>query len=78
MTRFFPSYLATPTTNRAQIFTGLLFYAYYVEIHQVGRLVFDNYQQCQMSLKTTKKTDGVNFKTNLGLAEKKIAERDLN
>ena len=27
----------------AQIFTGLLFYEY-VEIHQVGRLFFDNYQ----------------------------------
>ena len=30
--------LATTTTNWAQIFTGLLFYAY-VEIHQVRRLV---------------------------------------
>ena len=36
-------YLATPTTNRAQIFTGLIFDAY-VEIQQVRRLVFDNYQ----------------------------------
>ena len=40
---FFHSYLATPTTNWAQIFTGLLFCAY-VEIHQVRRLVFDVYQ----------------------------------
>ena len=40
---FFYSYIASPTTNRAQIFTGLWFYAY-VEIHQVRRLVFDNYQ----------------------------------
>ena len=30
-------------TDWAQIFTGLLFYAY-VEIHQLWRLVFDNYQ----------------------------------
>ena len=29
-------------TDWAQIFTGLLFYAY-VEIHQLWRLVFDNY-----------------------------------
>ena len=45
---FFHYYLATSTTNWAQIFTGLLFYAY-VEIHQVRRLVFDNYQQCPVS-----------------------------
>ena len=45
----FHSYLATPTTNQAKIFTGLLFYAY-VEIHQVRRLVFDNYQKCTLSL----------------------------
>ena len=32
-----------------QIFTGLLFFAY-VEIHQVRRLVFDNYQWCPLSL----------------------------
>ena len=32
-------------TNLAKIFTGLLFYAY-VGIHQVRRLVFDNYQTC--------------------------------
>ena len=31
------------STDWAQIFTGLLFYAY-VEKHQVRRLVFDNYQ----------------------------------
>ena len=40
---FFHSYLATPTTNRAQIFTGLLLNAY-VEIYQVRRLVFDIHQ----------------------------------
>ena len=33
----------TSMTNWAQIFTGLLFYAY-VEKHHVRRLVFDNYQ----------------------------------
>ena len=34
-------------TNSVQIFTGLLFFAYmYVGIHQVRRLVFDNYQRC--------------------------------
>ena len=32
-------------TNWDQIFIGLLFYAY-VGIHQVGLLVFDNYQRC--------------------------------
>ena len=32
-------------TDWAQIFTGLLFYAY-DGIHQVRRLVFDNYQTC--------------------------------
>ena len=37
---FFHYYLATSTTNCAQIFTALLFYAY-VEIHQVRRVVFD-------------------------------------
>ena len=31
-------------TDWAQIYTGLLFYAY-VEIHQQWRLDFDNYQQ---------------------------------
>ena len=40
---FFHNYLATPTTNRAQISTGLLLYAY-VKIHQMRRLVLDNYQ----------------------------------
>ena len=38
----FHYYLATSATNWDQIFTGLLFYAYYVEKHQVRRLVFDN------------------------------------
>ena len=32
-----------------QIFTGMLFCAY-VEIHQVRRQVFDNYQRCPVSL----------------------------
>ena len=36
-------------TNLAQIFIGLLLYAY-VGIHQVGRLVFDNYQRCTFAL----------------------------
>ena len=40
---FFHYYLATSMTDWAQIFTGLLFYAY-VEIHQLWRLDFDNYQ----------------------------------
>ena len=40
---FFHYYLATSKTVWAQIFTGLLFYAY-VETHQLWRLVFDNYQ----------------------------------
>ena len=44
--------LTTLTTNWAQIFGGSLFYAY-VEIHQVRRLVFVNYQQCPESLRTT-------------------------
>ena len=39
---FFHYYLATSMTDWAQIFTGLLFYVY-VEIHQLWRLVFDNY-----------------------------------
>ena len=37
-------------TNWAQIFTGLLFYAY-DGIHQVRTLVFDNYQTCTVPLK---------------------------
>ena len=37
-------------TNWAQIFTGLLFYGY-DGIHQVRRLVFDNYQMCTFPLK---------------------------
>ena len=41
--------LTTLTTNWAQIFGGSLFYAY-VEIHQVRRLVFVNYQQCPVAL----------------------------
>ena len=36
-------------TNFAQMFTGLLFCAY-VGIHQVRRLVFDNYQTCTLPL----------------------------
>ena len=49
---FFHYSLATWMTNGAQMFTGSLFYAY-DEIHQhdqVGRLVFDNYQRCPVSL----------------------------
>ena len=42
---FFPYFLATSMTNWVQIFSGLLFYTY-VEIHQMRRLVFDNYQRC--------------------------------
>ena len=38
-------------TNLAQIFKGLLFYGY-VEIHQVRRLVYDNYQTCTFRLTT--------------------------
>ena len=48
---FFHFSLPTLTTNWAQIFTGLLFYEY-VEIHQVRRLVFDNYQTCLVLLIT--------------------------
>ena len=47
---FFHFYLATSSTNWAQIFTGFLFYAN-VEINQVRRLVFDTYQKCPLSLK---------------------------
>ena len=47
---FFHHFLATSMTNVAQIFTGLLIYAY-VGIHQVRRLVFDNYQTCSVPLK---------------------------
>ena len=36
-------------TNWAQIFTGLLFYGY-DGIHQVIRIVFDNYQSCTFPL----------------------------
>ena len=41
--------IANLTTNWAQIFTGLLCYAYF-EIHQEWTLVFDNYQACPVSL----------------------------
>ena len=34
------------------IFTGLLFYAYYVGLHQVRILLLDIYQQCQVPLKS--------------------------
>ena len=37
-------------TNLAKILTGLLFYAY-DGIHQLRRLVFDNYQTCTFPLK---------------------------
>ena len=48
MAFFFNVYsLANSMTYRAQIFTGLLMYAY-VGIHQARRLVFDNYQRCQL------------------------------
>ena len=50
---FFGYYLTTSTTNWVQIFIGLLFCAC-VEIHQVRRLVFDNYQRCPVSLKCCK------------------------
>ena len=46
---FFHHFIATPMTNWAQIFTGLLFYVY-DGIHQVGTLVFDNYQTCTFPL----------------------------
>ena len=36
------------------MFTGFLFHAY-VEIHQLRRLVFDNYQKCPVSLKCSLK-----------------------
>ena len=38
-------------TNLAQIFTGLLLYAY-VGIHQMRQLIFDNYQRWTFPLKT--------------------------
>ena len=46
---FHCSLIANLTTNWAQIFTGLLCYAYF-EIHQEWILVFDNYQTCPVSL----------------------------
>ena len=39
--------LATAMTNVVQIFTDLLCFAY-DGIHQVRKLVFDNYQTCPM------------------------------
>ena len=47
---FFHYYLATSRTNWVQSFTGLLFCAYNVEIHQVRILVFDNCQRCPVSV----------------------------
>ena len=41
---FFHYSLETLITNCVKIFTGLLFYACYIGIHQVRILVFDNYQ----------------------------------
>ena len=46
---FFHYYLATSTTNWVQNFIGLLSCAY-DEIHQVRRLVFNNYQRYPVSL----------------------------
>ena len=46
-------FLATLMTNQAQIFTGLLCYAC-VGIHQVGRLIFANYQRCTFPFKSNK------------------------
>ena len=40
---FFHYYLASTMTDLAQIFTDSLFYAY-VDIQQLRRLAFDNYQ----------------------------------
>ena len=50
---FFHCYYATSTPNWVKIFTGLLF-CVYVEIHQVRRLVFDNYQVCPVLSKLNK------------------------
>ena len=52
---FFHCSLTTSMTNWAKTFKGLLFCAY-VEIHQVRRMVFDNYQQCPWMLITNKLT----------------------
>ena len=45
--KFFSSFIIISQLQRpirwAEIFTGLLFYVYF-EIHQVRRLVFENYQ----------------------------------
>ena len=43
--------LETSMTNLAQIFTGLLLYAY-VGIHQMRQLIFDNYQRWTFPLET--------------------------
>ena len=45
-------------TNLAQNFTGLLFYAY-VGIHQVRKLVFDNYQTCTFPLNQDKHLENI-------------------
>ena len=47
---FFHHFLATSMTNRAQLFTDLVLYAD-VGIHQVRRLVFDNYQTFPVPLR---------------------------
>ena len=49
---FFHYSLTTSTTNWVQIFT---FYAY-VEVYQVRRLVFDNYQRCPVFLRMLRYT----------------------
>ena len=60
---FFHYYLANWTTDWAQICTGWLFYVY-VEIHQVRRLVFDNYQLCPLP-SMTRLTEKVGFEVEL-------------
>jgi hypothetical protein len=45
-------------TNLPQIFTGLLFDAH-VEIHQVRRLVFDNYRMCTFPLTMKSTSDAL-------------------
>ena len=47
---FFISLFSCNSTNWAKMFVVLLFYAY-VGIHQVRKLVFDNYQRCPVPLK---------------------------
>ena len=46
---FFHYYLATLKTNWVKMFTDLLLCPYF-GIHQVRRLVFDNYQRCPVPL----------------------------